>query len=525
MKTDKKKLCFVLVGIFLFSSIASAVRTPNEPINDDIKDFNNSFDSCLKIQSCNLEEDIDPLVDLEVTVTIHEIRALDEIDDLGNADFFVVVYINDEKFKSKPWFNQDYINEPWSATLNVPDEEENDSIKIQLWDWELGFNRICDLSDDSGILRGKYDIDLVYNLKTAHWTGDDYIYPYFSWTDLSGYGRLNGCDDNSIYQQDRDSLILFDITQTDYDGDNIPYWTEVNAYHTDPTVDDTGRDDDGDGIPIEWEFHWGTILDYDYHTETWRFVYFYDPFEWDDHANLDSDNDGLNNVEEYLTNQWGSDPFRKDIFVELDQMDAGPNGEHASIFPEPSKDMLRDPFDRYNIYLHLDDGSMGGGETIPFDLETPREDLVTIYQDYFLHGDENNWRKGVFHYGLLVYDATYAGYVFGTEDGYWGAYQISSKRVERPIHLVSTPRGKAIAYASVYMHELGHTLDIRIPGGHDTDSYYPWQFGWWKWRPYKSCMNYGYTYVLVDYSDGSRGKNDHDDWHTLDLRSFQSNLQ
>ena len=103
MKTDKKKLCFVLVGIFLFSSIASAVRTPNESINDDIKDFNNSFDSCLKIQSCNLEEDIDPLVDLEVTVTIHEIRALDEIDDLGNADFFVVVYINDEKFKTKTY--------------------------------------------------------------------------------------------------------------------------------------------------------------------------------------------------------------------------------------------------------------------------------------------------------------------------------------------------------------------------------------------------------------------------------------
>ncbi len=54
-------------------------------------------------------------------------------------------------------------------------------------------------------------------------------------------------------------LVLFDITQNDFDGDNIPYWTEVNRYHTDPTVNDTGRDDDGDGVPIEWEFKWGTI--------------------------------------------------------------------------------------------------------------------------------------------------------------------------------------------------------------------------------------------------------------------------
>ncbi len=65
---------------------------------------------------------------------------------------------------------------------------------------------------------------------------------------------------------------------------------------------------------------------------------FYDPFVWEDHSHLDPDNDGLNNVEEYMTSQWGSDPFRKDIFVELDQMEAGPNGEQASVFPELGKD-------------------------------------------------------------------------------------------------------------------------------------------------------------------------------------------
>jgi len=74
------------------------------------------------------------------------------------------------------------------------------------------------------------------------------------------------------------------------------------------------------------------------------------------------------------------------------------------------------------------------------------------------------------------------------------------------------------------MHECGHTFDFNPIGGHDRDSYYPWQLGWWKWRPYKSCMNYGYIYTMIDYSDGSRGKYDFNDWSPdrLDLTYFQT---
>jgi hypothetical protein len=36
-------------------------------------------------------------------------------------------------------------------------------------------------------------------------------------------------------------------------------------------------------------------------------------------------------------------------------------------------------------------------------------------------------------------------------------------------------------------------------------------------------MNYRYVYSgMIDYSDGSRGKNDFDDWNTLDLTFFQN---
>ena len=71
------------------------------------------------------------------------------------------------------------------------------------------------------------------------------------------------------------------------------------------------------------------------------------------------------------------------------------------------------------------------------------------------------------------------------------------------------------------MHETGHSLDIYNPGVDNPNTIYPWHPDYLKYRPYKSCMNYGYTYVLVDYSDGSRGMNDFADWNNLDLTFFE----
>jgi len=71
------------------------------------------------------------------------------------------------------------------------------------------------------------------------------------------------------------------------------------------------------------------------------------------------------------------------------------------------------------------------------------------------------------------------------------------------------------------MHELGHTFAFSPIPGHNEDSKYPWQLGWWLVRSYKSCMNYAYMYYMVDYSDGSHGKNDFDDWERMDMTYFQ----
>jgi hypothetical protein len=490
--------------------------------------------SCIFATGTNANDDIDPLVDLSVTVEIKQIRSLektdisifpiDKIDLFSDPDFYVKVIINDEEFTSPVWENMKYVYDPqWSATLDVPDDKEFVNITIQLWDSNPQVDRLCDLSDNYQNLDDAYDIDLSYNLKTGHWSGDDWLNSIWGGIDPSGYGRLNGCDDNSFYQNNRDCELFFDIYQNDFDGDGIPYWTEINAFNTDPTVDNTGDDADKDGVPIEWEYKWGYFLNIDWENFSLIHDWKYDPFVWEDHENMDDDKDGLDNVEEYLTSQWGSNPSCRDLFVELDQMEAGPNGEAASLLPEKSKELLRTAYNKHNLVYHLDDGSWedSGSEMIPFDNETTmswrdqNSELMDIYDEYFLHGDPDNWRRGVFHYGVLVYQCTVAnGNAFGSN-----RYQISSNGLNEKAKLPYLDRD--IVFASAYMHECGHTLNINNPGVDDQNSKYIWQLNWWKWRPYKSVMNYGYMFLMVDYSDGSRGLNDFDDWHEMDLTYFE----
>ncbi len=487
-----------------------------------------------------ITEDIDPLVDIAVTVTIQEIRAYDRIDLLTDPDFYVKVFINGVEDTSPIWHNQRYVKPQWSTTQNVPDTEENVEITIQLWDWNILKDKKCDISYNTQTDPLSYDVDLVYNLKTGHWRGDDYVSPEPIMFDRSGYGRLNGCDDNTIYENDRDCEVLFDISYNDYDNDTIPYWTEVYVYGTDPTVSDKGKDYDNDGIPIEWEHKWGhSFVRTSWDPPVYDHRWFYDPFIADNHSSLDPDNDGLNNIEEYYTSQWRSDPFRKDLFVELDQMEAGPNGEGGKPIPQLTKDLLRDAFSKHNIVYHLDDGSMGGGEFIPFDNATSSQELQDIYLNYFMNNNVSYWRRGVFHYALIIYHSDrYPGFAFGTSvDGETyctDSFQLSTKmHDEFPFRfplLGAIVRGgldydhqRAVSYASVMMHETGHTLGIFSGNVAGCDGYYSTfpRRDWWKWIRYRSCMNYQYCYALVDYSDGSHGKNDFDDWGNIDLTFFQ----
>jgi len=469
--------------------------------------------------------DFDPLVDnITVTVAINEIRALKTIDRFSNPDFYAKVKINDQTFISDLWENMQYIEHPnWSAFCVVPKDKEFVNITIELWDKNAGIDRVCDISPDYGNFTQARTADLTYSIATGIWWGDDYL------EDPSGYGRLNGCDDNSIYELEKDCELFFTISQNDFDGDGLPYWLEVNMYNTSPLINNRGEDADNDGIPIEWEYTFGlTYIEWG-HNEGYYFIY--DPFHWENYTALDEDNDGLNDIEEYKAWQWGSDPFRQDIFIEIDQMAKGPNGEGGNLVPTLSYDLLRDSHAKHNVFWHIDDGRLGGGEIIPFKMSYTNNDLSQWYWDYFMHGDLHNWRRGVFRWCIITYNYTWAkGFTFSSRINGTSAldcFLLSSKyhdprgNLYFPLIIRKTLNreiNRAIIYAGSIMHETGHTLGLYNPGVDNSQTVLPWQIDYWRYGPYKSIMNYRYVFNGVnDYSDGSRGKNDFDDWSAIDL--------
>ena len=122
-----------------------------------------------------------------------------------------------------------------------------------------------------------------------------------------------------------------------YDQDGIPYWAEVNVIKTDPRIDDSKLDPDGDGIPTSWEWKWN-----------------YDPKIWDDHVNLDPDIDGLENIEEYQMHKWFANPFSQDIYVEVDGMKKrGLLGKDHTLFEE-SKQIVIERFCLHGINIYID---------------------------------------------------------------------------------------------------------------------------------------------------------------------------
>jgi hypothetical protein len=95
---------------------------------------------------------------------------------------------------------------------------------------------------------------------------------------------------------------------------------------------------------------------------------------------------------------------------------------------------------------------------------------------------------------------------------------------ENQLGYAVTDRTIRIGQAVQVMHELGHSLGINkvVWAGVDNASSRngdPPDYPWWD---YVSCMNYDYFWMrYFDYSDGSHGEYDTDDWSNLDLTFFQ----
>jgi len=344
-----------------------------------------------------------------------------------------------------------------------------------------------------GILGQRYQdeeqekIQVVYDYKTGRWSGDD------SWNDSDGYGHYLG----------QNFEVWFNLYQTDYNHDGIPYWTEVNVYHLDPTVSHVNDDPNHDGIPIPWDWKWG-----------------FNPFANDSHAQQDPDHDGLTNLEEYQMRKYFANPYHQDVYLEVDNM-AQENifDEKHVLYPETSQFMI-ERYAQHNICLYIDNGwpdspANGGGQFVPY-YKVISQDSGMMLQ-YYLHYFPDE-RKGIFRYAII---ANKAGFDHPSEFNRYDCMAISTEYnfLFSLGRKAFTQRTKILAQASEVMHELGHSMCLKhaYEPGCDNGSYNikgQKQAFLDAWGNYKSCMNYYYfwDYSVIDYSDGSHGPGDSNDW-------------
>ncbi len=287
---------------------------------------------------------------------------------------------------------------------------------------------------------------------------------------------------------------------------NGPTWEKNPSYLDKPVRDTTQKtinisdtDTDCDGAGDTWEQQWG-----------------YDPVVWDDHYHFDPDDDGLNNIEECFMQ---SHPFYKDIFVEIDYV----KSIDAKSSNKPSEEMIAAAvamFAKHDIALHIDVGSLGGGEEIPRITNFSFLELENIYWKYFLHNDMNNPRKGIFRYGLICDYGPDVNFPF-IGWNHLDSFLISAQALQEKLPYISKDR---IIIGGI-IHHLGHTMNLladTFDGIDNIMTLKPFSVHWFKYLQYKSCMNYYYKYTVLDYSDGAHGLYDFDDWSHLDLKFFKN---
>jgi len=418
----------------------------------------------------------------------------------------------------------------FSYNLTI-DGKGSEKLSFTGWDtWYRGWEQFAPIDDDQEYVDIQFTIFeteqrllqktvnevekivLEFNSKEGRWTGDDYF------EDKDGYGHFNG----ENYE------VWFDVRLKDYDGDGIPYWTEVNKLNTNPMIDDSNLDPDMDGIPTTWEWKWGYLHNLS-----------------DNHSFLDPDFDGLDNIEEYKMEKWLASPFQPEIYIEADFMKGKTFGPDY-VFWEESQQLLIEKFSQRqyprarntsnSITVHIDDGRMGGGGEYFNHYGEYMEQASGILSEYYkYHFDDD--RKGIFRYLVMMYDA---GWAHPQDNKGWydamgiGASPYFLLKLFRGFNI--EPRMRRIVQSIQVMHETGHTCNlIDYCQGIDNASKEAIDY----WRNYESCMNYHWMYrpapnlrilwgkdygLMLDYSDGSRNETGHpdcDDWSQLDISYFQ----
>jgi len=447
-----------------------------------------------------IDDQISPLTNQGLVLEVLRIRhrgLLDQIVKRGTGwknqpEFYFISEIDDQEYISKdiegaggviseiPFVGWDTIFQENKIMRDTEEEQARSDITLTIIEMVpsgLFGRKTVDGNSDT--------IELVYDYKTGHWTGDDFL------MDEDGYGHYLG-DTFEVW---------FNLYQIDYDGDHIPYWMEVNVYGTNPQIDDRYLDPDNDGIPTSWEWKYG-----------------YDPLTWDNHMQLDPDVDGIENVEEYQIQKWFADPFSTDIYIEVDGMEKNGFFDPAHIMYKESMQIITERFAQNGFNVYFDDGwpggpINGGGELVRH-VETLSQDAGQFLQYYNNHFADD--RKGVFRYCIVGHNT---GFSHPSESNKVDCLTSDTSMLKLIKRGAFTPRTQRMILASATMHELGHSLGIHSWTFHGVDS------GGYDNFDYESIMNYQYIFsnkYILDYSHGKNGEpNDQDDWSIIYPPHFQ----
>lgn len=411
-------------------------------------------------------KDYDPLVDIELTITINEIRALDYLHTYpGNFWWWVAIGSLDKDgaiiwntvgspvYRYYDGYLEAHLYPDWSFTADVEDGSEFCWFEITLFN-EIYFgagydgSEPCDISPDEcdsieeweESCRAEFSWSQKYGRVN---TGDDAM------GDQTGRYHLSGIEDRTFGYEDDDNdcELYYSITWNDYDEDGLTWWEEVNVYGTDPTEPDFDKDLDGDGLPLWYEDLYGLNDQY------------YNPTG-------DKDRDGLTNIEEYTFRSFGTAPDYPDILVEVDYVDG-----------YELNDFVQDAVEKYfaNYRLPSQDGSPGPfGANIIFDID----DMLTL--DEVDPGD-NGVTEAEFQ--SVIYQHFTPGWDGVWRYMLWGNKLIESDSME--LTLFEAPREMFYALGTVerlvddyndnwldpdvnlqhvvicqVLHQLGHSLDI-----------------------------------------------------------------
>ena len=203
-----------------------------------------------------------------------------------------------------------------------------------------------------------------------------------------------------------------------------------------------------------------------------------------DYGIYDSDGDGISDEDEAFLSEVFvglGDPLKQDIWVEVDWM-------WGQKWSQRAKRMVVSQFAYNGINLIIDDGAYGGGTEVPYKSPFSEQDWFDYYGKHF-----TSWRKGLFRYAIFTDE------LFNGRSGKAAGDKFLIN--ESMFWIEDDNEGQA----GTFMHELGHTLGLNDKMNPAIDTVADMN--------YRSCMNYLYQYFIVNYSHGTNGSGDFDDWY------------